>query len=192
MLQPNVEIGTHTCRISSQNHDAIRQHDGFLDVVGHDEDGAGRHLLIEPEFQQFTAQVLSREDVECGERLVHEKDLRFDDERTGESHPLLHATGEFFRIGSLEPIETNGIKRAQSAFVALDFGNSFGFEGSLDVLNYREPGEQGEALENDGHVGHLPVSGLPCQRSVPAVGSDSPVRCGEAWIFRIPKVRGSR
>ena len=167
MLQPDIEIRTNACRISPQHHHPVGEHHGLFDVVRHNENGAGRHLLVQPELQQFTAQVFRGKNVERRKRFVHEQHFRFDDQSARESHALLHASGKFLGIRGLKAIQANRVEHAQSAFVALDGRHSLGFQRSFNILQHGEPGEQSEALKNDGHVGHLAVKRL----AVPQQGS---------------------
>ena len=43
---------------------------------GYEEDTASRNFLAEPELHQLAAQVLCRQHIERGKRLVHEQDFR--------------------------------------------------------------------------------------------------------------------
>ena len=114
LRKPNIEIRADARRISAQHHDAIGQDHCLLNVVRDNEDGARRHLFVEPEFQQFAAQVLRREHVERGERLVHEKHFRFHHQSAREAHALLHAAGKFFGICRLETIQAHRVECAQT------------------------------------------------------------------------------
>ena len=108
------EVGADAAGISAEHDDAVGEQHGLLDVVGDDEDGLGGDLLAPPELEQFAAQVLGGEDIEGGERLVHEEDFGLDDEGAGKADALLHAAGEFLGIGGLEAIETDGVEHAQA------------------------------------------------------------------------------
>jgi len=88
--------------IAAQHDDAVGQQHGFLDVMRDQEDGFGGHGLVGPQLKEFGAQVLRREHVERGERLVHEQDLRLDDQGARKAHALPHSARQFLRIGGLE------------------------------------------------------------------------------------------
>ena len=56
---------------------------------------------------------------------------------------------------ALEAIQADGIENAQCAFVTLHGGHAASFERSFDVVEYGQPLEQSETLEDDGHAGVL-------------------------------------
>src|SRR5215469_5870230 len=152
MREPNFEIGANSGGVLAQDNDAIGQQDRFLDVVSNDEDRAGRHFLVDPQLEQFVAQVLSREHIESGERLVHEQYFGLYDQRARKPHALLHATGEFFRIRGFEAIQANGIQRFQSSFSSFNVTDPSRLEWRLDVFKNRKPRKEREALKDDRNV----------------------------------------
>ena len=93
--------------MAAQNDDAVGQQNGFLNIVGDEENAAGGNFLAEPQLQQLAAQVLGGENVERGKRLIHEKDFGFHGQRARETHALFHAAGEFFGIGILETMQSH-------------------------------------------------------------------------------------
>ena len=163
MLETHVEVGADASWVAAEHQDAVGQHDGFFNVVGDDEDGTGGHLLVEPEFQKFAAEVLGRQDIEGGERLIHEKHFRFHDQSAGEADALLHAAGKLLGVSSLEAVQANRVERAQRALAALHGRYAAGFERSLHVFENGKPREKRETLEDDGHVGKLTVILLEMQ-----------------------------
>src|SRR5579862_9670416 len=52
------------CRIAPKNDDAVRELNGFLDVVRYQENTLRRNLLPEPQLHQFAAQVLRGKNIE--------------------------------------------------------------------------------------------------------------------------------
>ncbi len=154
------EVGVDVRGIAAENDDAVREDDGFFDVVSNDENGARRNFVLEPEFEKFAPQRFRGEDVERRERFVHEENFRLDHQRAGDTDALLHAARKFLRVGGLETVEAYGVNDAQSAFVALDGGHAASFEGSLDIFDDREPGKKRETLENDGDIRRLALHRL--------------------------------
>ena len=150
--EPDVEIGAYARGISAQHHDAVGEDDGLFNIVSHDEDGIGRHLLVEPELEQFAAQAFGGKDIESGKWFVHEEDFGLDDQGTGETDALLHSAGKFLGICGFKTVKTYGIERAQRAFAAFDGGRTSRFEGRFHIFQDGEPGKQREALEDDGNV----------------------------------------
>ncbi len=100
-------------RISSQHNHAVGQQHGFLDIMGHDENGFGVDLLCLPQLQQFAAKVLGGQHVERGERFVHEQDFRLHDQSAGKSHTLFHTAGKFLGISRLKTFQSHGIDGLQ-------------------------------------------------------------------------------
>src|SRR5580704_13677447 len=117
-----------------------------------DEDCPRRHLLVDPELEQFGAQVFGSQHVERGERLIHEEHFGLDHQSARESDTLLHTAGKFLGIRRLEAIESDRVDHLQGALVAFDRADAASHQRSLNVLQYREPGKQRKTLKDDGHV----------------------------------------
>ena len=79
--------------VAAEDDDTIGKDDRFFDIVCDDENGARGNFVIEPELEKFATQRFGGKHVERGERLVHEKNFRFDNESAGETDPLAHASG---------------------------------------------------------------------------------------------------
>ena len=137
--QLELEVGADASRIPAQNDHAVSQQNGLFDVVCDHEDRASRHLLAQPQFKQFTAQVFSGKDVERGKGFVHEQDFRFHDQRASETHTLFHAAGEFLGIRGFEPVESDGIEHLQGALPALNRAHTTRLERSLDIFEHVQP-----------------------------------------------------
>ena len=167
VLEPNIKVRTNAGRISAQHHDAIGEHHGLFNVVSHDENGAGRHLLVQPELKQFTAQVFGGQNVESRKRFVHEQHFRLDHQSTGKAYALLHAAGKLFGVRRFEAVQTDRIEGAQGSLASLNGGHSLRFQRSFDVLQNGEPGKEREALKDNGHVRHLAIErfAVPQERS---------------------------
>ncbi len=148
----HAEIGADMPGVAPQHDDPIGEQDGFFNVVGDDEDAAGRHRLLGPKLEEFAAQVLGRENVEGGERLVHEKDLGLDDQRTGKADPLLHASGEFFRICRFKAVQADRVEHPHAARAALLGLYATRLQRRLYVFKHGEPRKQRKALEHDRDV----------------------------------------
>ena len=186
----DLEVGTNAPRIAAEHDDAVGQQHCLLDVVGHDEDGGRRHLLVEPQLQQLGAQVFGGEDIERRERLVHEEHFRLDHQRARKADALLHAAGELFGIGGFEAVETDGVDHLQRALVALDGAHATRHQRRFDVLQHREPGKQREALEDDGDIRNLPVHRLAVPQHVPGRRlRQGRSTCAAASIFPSPMDR---
>ena len=64
----HAEVSTDVAGIAAQHNDAVGQQHGFFNVVRHQEDSLGGHGFVSPQFQQFTAQILSGQHVQGAER----------------------------------------------------------------------------------------------------------------------------
>src|SRR6185437_4590208 len=135
--------------ISSQHQNAIGHADRILDVVRDHHDCTRGHLLFMPEREEFFAQIGRREYIQGAEWLVHKKQFWLNHQRTRKTNALAHATGEFFGIGILEAIQTNGIDCGQRALETLRPGQFLSLQTQFDVLQDRQPGKERERLKDD-------------------------------------------
>ena len=65
---------------------------------------------------------------------------------------LAHSTGKLLGIGAFEAVEANGVEHFHAAGAALVGRDAASLEGGFDVFKDGKPGEEGEALEDDGDV----------------------------------------
>src|SRR5467141_2649423 len=149
------KIGVNVRGIAAQNDNAVGEDDRFFDVVSDDENGARRNFAVQPEFRQFAAKRLRGEDVERGERLVHEEHFGLDDKSAGHTHALFHAAGEFLGVGGFKSVEPDGVNDAQRALVAFDGRRAARLERGFDIFENSEPGKKREALKDNGNVGRF-------------------------------------
>ena len=147
-----LEIGADVAGIAAQHDDAVGQQHRLFDVVRDQEDGLGGHGLVGPQLQQLTAQVLGGQHVQGAEGLVHEEHLRLDHQGAGKADALLHAARQFLGIGGLEAVQAHRVQHLHAALAALVGGNAAGLQRGFHVFQHREPGKEGEALEDDGDV----------------------------------------
>ena len=138
--------------IAAQNHNAIGQQHGFFNIVGDDEDGLGGHGFLSPQLQQFTAQVLGGQHVEGAEWLIHKQDFGLNHQRAGKADALLHAAGELLGICAFKTIEANSIQHAHAALAIFIRVNAAGLQRRLHIFKHGKPGEEREALKDDGDV----------------------------------------
>ena len=166
LREGDAEIDADMAGIAAEHDDAVGQQDGFFDVVGYEKDGAGGDGLLLPQLQEFAAEVLRGEHVEGGEGLVHEKDLRLNNERAGKADTLPHAAGELLGEGGLKAVQTDGVDDAQAALASLVGAHAACLQRGLHIFEHSQPGEEGEALEDDGDVGVGASDGL-CRANRP-------------------------
>ncbi len=106
-------------------------------------------VFFVPEFEQFRAQVLGRQHIERGERLVHKEHFGLDDQGARKAHALAHAAGEFLRIGGLETVKADRVQNAHAALAAVVGRDAACLERRLDILEDRQPGKKRKTLEDD-------------------------------------------
>ena len=148
--QANGQLGADAPWVGGQHEDAVSELDGFLDVVGDDQDRLDRELFLLPQPGQLAAQVRRGEHVKGGKRLVHQQGVGLDGQRAGEADALAHAAGQLLRIGGLEAVQADQVDHGQRPFAALLLRHVAGLHRQLHVLLHGEPGQQGKALEDHG------------------------------------------
>ena len=113
-----------------------------------------RAPLGRPQREQLVLHQLARLDVQRAERLVHEQDLRLDDEHLCKRHSLAHPARELVRIAIAETREANASQPFLGARVGLGPRHACEEETGGDVLARAPPGHQRVGLE---HVTRAPV-----------------------------------
>src|SRR5579862_549146 len=148
LAQIDLDFCHDAAGIGREQQHAIAHQDRFLDVVGDEDHALNRKLPFAPEVEEIGAQVLRRQHVERGERLVHEENVGMDDEGSGETDALAHAAGQLARIGGFVAVEADEVDGGQRAGADVLGRQAERFEAELHVLQDREPGEKREALEH--------------------------------------------
>ena len=143
-----------------QDDDAVGEGDGLGQVVGDEDDGLA---LPGPEGQELGLEAELRVGVERAERLVHEEDLRLDDERADERHALAHSARQGRREDVLEPLEPHQPDGVPDPSLALGPGIAPVREAELDVLGDGAPGEDVSFWKTYPTSGGTPVSSAPVQ-----------------------------
>src|SRR6516165_2017750 len=88
------DIQHHLPRPTAEYDDTVRQEDRFTNGVGHEE----RRLVVAlPDIEQSHIELVPRDRVEGGKRLVHQQQLRLVNERPADRHPLPHSARELTR-----------------------------------------------------------------------------------------------
>ena len=90
-----VQGGGEACGFVAQEIDVVGHADGFMGVVGDEDDAgfAGKGAFAD-DLLQMAAQVA----VEGGKGFVHEEQVGIGDECAGKGNALAHAAGEFVRV----------------------------------------------------------------------------------------------
>ncbi len=130
----------------------------------YDQDAFRREVARVPEIVDLAAQIFSGEHVKRAERLVEKEQFRIDDEGTREANALLHAAGQFLRIGTFEPVETDDVDRFESSLRAFRTSDTLRLETEFDVFKYGQPRQQRKGLEDHRNVGVRPMQRLTAAR----------------------------
>ena len=148
MGQGDGDLGRDPAGIGRQDEDAVAHQHRLLDVVGDHQDRLDRDAALLPQVEQVGAQRLGGQHVEGRERLVHQQDLRLDDQRAGEADALAHAARQLLRIGGFEAVEADEVDRLQRPLARLVERHALRPRADLDVVEHGQPGKQREALEH--------------------------------------------
>src|SRR4029079_8557649 len=77
-------------------------------------------------------------------------------ERAREPHTLTHTARELAWVGGLETVEPDQIDRGQRLRANLRAWQALRLQPACNVLEYRQPGKQREALKHHRHAGRRP------------------------------------
>src|SRR5580692_6641206 len=88
----------------THNKNPICQVNCLLDVVGHEQDGAGGFV---PHFEQEQLHLAASLSIESSKGLVHENDRRSQSQCARDRNTLLHSSRERLRIGVLKSAEAD-------------------------------------------------------------------------------------
>ena len=113
LLEVDGDLANDAAGIGREQQDAVAHQHRFLDIVGDQNDALDRQLAVAPQFEEIGAQSFRRQHVERRERLVHQQNVRMNDERAGEADALAHAAGQFARIGGFVTVEADEIDRGE-------------------------------------------------------------------------------
>ena len=94
-------IGIPTGFIKDQN--AVPQLESFFQIVGDHEDS---HPGLGPKVLKKVVHIKARSWIECAERFIQQEQFRRECKRTGNTHTLLHALGQFIGFFVKGPVQT--------------------------------------------------------------------------------------
>src|SRR5271165_132927 len=144
----DADLGEDAARVGAEHYDAVGEQDSFLDVVGDDADRLGGELVGGPQVHQLGPQVFGGQNVERGERFVHQQQIGGEDQRPGEPDALPHAAGKFFGVSGFEAVQTDHVDSLEGALPSLCGRDPTGGESEFNIVLNGEPRHQGEGLKH--------------------------------------------
>ena len=115
MFQGDVDLVDDPARMRREHDDAIAHQHGFFDIMRDEQNRLDRHAAFDPEVEEIGAQSLGRQHIERGEGLVHQKQVRIDDERAAKPTRWRMPPESSFGKAGLKAVETDEIDRLQGA-----------------------------------------------------------------------------
>lgn len=147
-VEVDVDDALDMAGVRCHDDDAVRQDDGFVDVVRDEYDGL---VLLAADGGYLILELHAGQGVEGGEWLVHEQDLGVDRESAGDGDTLLHAAGQLGRMPVSEIAESDEFEVFLRDGSALGRRTAEALEAQLDIVLDGAPGQQAVVLEY-GHV----------------------------------------
>ena len=152
--------------IGSEDEDAVGEVDGLVEIVGDEEN---RDVDVTPDVEEVSLHLSAGLGVERAEGLVHEEDAGLVCESAGDGDALLHAAGEFVRVGVFEFREADEVDPFAGFGLGVEPRFSADLEAEHDVAFDREPGEEGVTLEDHATVGAGAVDGVAVEEDLAIV-----------------------
>src|SRR2546425_530137 len=136
-----------TCR---EYQDPVSEFDCFGKVVGHEKKGL---LSFSVNLCNLFPEGFRRELIDSAKGLIHQNNLWVYGESSGYSDPLLHSTGQLFRIEFLAVFETHHSEKLSSRIFPLTFRYFLDLKAKSDVLQDSSPRKQSERLKDHADLG---------------------------------------
>src|SRR5262245_16619817 len=111
-------------------------------------DEADRFVCVLPKLEKLLVEVVAHNLVQCAERLVHQKQIGIEGERTCDRGALLHAAGKLPRELLLETGEVDEVQRSLDAFLLLGLRQADDLKRQSDVALDGAPRIERRRLED--------------------------------------------
>ena len=131
-------------RARRHDHDAVRQRDRLLEVVGNEQH---RLAIGAPQLQQQIAHDLPGLGIERAERLVHQQDLGIADQHLGQPDALALPARQHMRIAVAERRKTHRREPGLRAFQRALARHARYLQANGDIVDRGLPGKQRIGLE---------------------------------------------
>ena len=144
-------LGNLGKRPIAHEQNAVRQKNGFVDIMGDHEYGLARFTNNGKELVLYRA---AGQSIQSTEGLVEQQHLGLNGKGSGDAHPLLHAAGKFGRLFVCRMAKAHHLQVA--AAVVLNFQAAPlrppGAHTERYVLERCKPWQQGMALKHDAAI----------------------------------------
>ncbi|KAG1248352.1 hypothetical protein G6F65_019665 [Rhizopus arrhizus] len=181
MRDADAFVQQHAAGRAGQHHHAVRQQDGFVQVVRDHDD---RLAQLAPDLHQFAVQVRLGVGIQCAERLVQQQDAGLDGKAHQERHAPAHAARQLVREGVGKGAQVAQFQQFGHAAVDLVGGHALELQAQRHVLLDAEPGQQGVFLEDVAQRGrHLTVHHLAVHADGAAVDAFQAVQRAQQGAF---------
>src|SRR2546428_1519253 len=132
-------------RTRGKDHYPVGQRNRLLEIV---RDEYHRLAVGGPQLEQLVLHQLPRLNVERRKRLVHEQNLRIQDEHLRERDALAHSTGELVGVALVEPAEANARQPGVTPFKSLFPRHTAKFQAGNDIFYGVAPRHERLGLEH--------------------------------------------
>lgn len=128
------------------HRDFVGEIDGLADIMG-DEERGGAAERAEP--QQIVLQLLARQRVERGERLVEQQQVWITNQRAGDGDAALLPAGKLGGPAHRKIRESDPLQQVERGILVGDGGAALQRDRQQDVVERAQPVEQGRRLEDE-------------------------------------------
>ncbi len=101
-----------------------------------------------PQLEQLVLHQLPRLNVERRKRLVHEQELRIEDQHLRERHALAHSAGELMGVALAKSAEAHALQPGVASLESLFARHAAKFQAGDDILYRISPRHQRLGLEH--------------------------------------------
>ena len=154
-----------------ERDDAVCQQNGFVDVVGDENDGL---FFLRPDRLDLGLQLGAGKRIKRRQRLVEQQHLRIHGKRAGDRNALAHAAGKLRRLAVRSVAQPNHVDVMRDALAPLGRRTvcGDGIDRERDVALHREPGQQRVTLKHDTALRTWLGNGCPTEEHFAGIRCD--------------------
>src|SRR4029077_3234909 len=159
-------------RTRREDYYSIGEKNRLLDLMSDKDHG---FLCLIPHLQKLGLHDLPRLRVQRGEGLIHEQNLRVDDQRARKVNALLHSSGKLVGIVMLESRKSDESDIRLCFFPRCRATDPLKLKSQNDVVHHRPPRKKRRFLENKPLIGAGLDNGLAVEKDFSVVVGNEPV-----------------